>query len=156
MIQEALDADFEAILVGRAPAGLRLPDAPLDEPHVLAMLRELANGIRPSFHPASWMIVSDGVLVGLCSLVRAPTDGAIHIGYGIAEPCRRKGNASKAVADLLRWARSDGRVKACHAETSIANLASQRVLETNGFVRTGVRTDDQDGEMICWMVSVGA
>ena len=156
MIQAACDTDFEAILLGRAPAGLRLPDAPLEEPHVLAMLRDLANRIRPSFHPASWMIVSDGVLVGLCSLVKAPTDSVIHIGYGIAEPCRRRGHASRAIADLLRWARTDERVKACHAETSMSNFASQRVLETNGFVRTGARTDDEDGEMICWIVSIEA
>jgi RimJ/RimL family protein N-acetyltransferase len=156
MIQEAHDADFEAILAGQAPDGLRLPDAPLEEPDILAMLRELANGIRPSFAPASWMIVSEGVLVGLCSLVRAPTDGALHIGYGIAETYRRKGHASRAVADLLLWARADERAKTCNAETSIDNLPSRRVLETNGFMRAGTRMDDEDGEMICWVVSVEA
>jgi RimJ/RimL family protein N-acetyltransferase len=156
MIQEALDADFEAVLSGRAPTGLRLPDTPLAEPTILAMLRELANGIRPYFAPASWMIISDGEIVGLCSLVKPPTDGAIDIGYGIAESCRSKGHASRAVSDLLLWARGEERVKTCKAETSASNTSSQWVLETNGFVQTGARIDAEDGEMICWMVSVEA
>jgi len=154
MIQEALDADFEAILFGRAPEGLRLPGAPLAEPDILTMLRELANNIRPSFAPASWLIVSDGEPVGLCSLVKVPTDGAIDIGYGIAEPYRCKGHASKAVADVLLWARADDRVKTCKAETSVNNISSQRALQANGFIRTGTRMDAEDGEMICWAISV--
>lgn len=156
MIKEALDADFEAVLSGRAPAGLRLPDSPLAEQNILVMLRELANGIRPSFAPASWMIISDGELVGLCSLVKVPTDRAIDIGYGIAESCRRKGHASRAVAELLLWVQADDRVSTCNAETSVDNISSQRVLEATGFVRSGTRTDPEDGEMICWMVSVEA
>ena len=156
MIQEALDADFEAVLSGRAPAGLRLPDSPLAEPNVLAMLRELANGIRPCFAPASWMIISDREIVGLCSLVKPPTDGAIDIGYGIAGSCRSKGHASGAVADLLLWARANEKLKTCKAETSVSNTSSQWVLETNGFIQTGTRMDAEDGEMICWMVSVEA
>jgi RimJ/RimL family protein N-acetyltransferase len=156
MIQEAHDADFEAILAGQAPPGLRLPDSLLEEPNILSMLRALASEIRPSFAPASWMIIHEGELVGLCSLVRAPADGALHIGYGIAESCRRKGHASAAVADLLLWLRADARAKTCNAETSIGNLPSQRVLETNGFIRAGTRMDAEDGELICWVASVEA
>lgn len=118
------------------------------------MLRDLANGIRPSFAPASWLIISNDEIVGLCSVVKMPADRAIHIGYGIAETRRRKGHASRAVAEIVSWARGDDRISTCHAETSVNNIASQRVLEANGFVRTGVRNDPEDGELICWLVPV--
>jgi RimJ/RimL family protein N-acetyltransferase len=155
MIREAFDADFEAILSGRAPSGLRLPDGPFEAPGVLAMLRDLANGIRPHFAPASWLIVEQGEVVGLCSLVKAPVAGAIQIGYGVTSLRRGNGYAARAVGDLLVWAAADERVRTCEAETSVHNHASQRVLEANGFEQTGTRTDEEDGDLICWTARVG-
>ena len=37
-----------------------------------------------------------------------------------------------------------------NAETSIDNIASQRVLERNGFARVGERVDEEDGPLYCW------
>ena len=153
MLVEATDDDFAALLDGQAPRGLKLPDSPVGSPEVLGMLRDLANTIRPAFAPASWMIVEDGEIVGLCSLVKAPADGRIDIGYGIAETRRRLGFASAAVASLLDWARGDERVVTVRAETSVNNLPSQRTLDCNGFQRTGVRSDEEDGELVCWAAS---
>ena len=39
------------------------------------------------------------------------------------------------------------------AETAVDNLASQRVLEKNGFVRTGVGSNDDDGDLVLWATS---
>jgi RimJ/RimL family protein N-acetyltransferase len=36
------------------------------------------------------------------------------------------------------------------AETRVDNIASQRVLERNGFVQIGERVDAEDGPLICW------
>ena len=152
MVYEALDSDFESIISGCGPSGWCLPDGEFETPAVLLMLRELANTIRPSFTPASWMIVEDGELVGLCSLVRMPGDGIITIGYGVTQLRRGRGYASGAVRAVLQWARADDRVESCKAATSIHNRASQRVLEVNGFAATGTWTDDENGEMICWSV----
>lgn len=153
-ICEASDADFLALLDGRAPEDLRLPEGTFEDPAVLSMLRELANTIRPAFSPASWKIVERGEIVGLCSLVKAPVDGSIEIGYGVTQSRRGQGHASKAVHALVTWARQDPRVTLCKAETSVKNEPSQRVLQNSGFVRAGTRTDDEDGDLICWSLPV--
>lgn len=41
------------------------------------------------------------------------------------------------------------------AETGVGNIASQRVLERNGFIRTGERIDAEEGPLICWEAVTG-
>ncbi len=48
--------------------------------------------------------------------------------------------------ELLR----DPQVHGIVAGTAIANKPSQRVLEENQFIRTGMQTDEEDGETIRW------
>ena len=118
------------------------------------MLAEVAERVRETFSPASWLIVEDGEVVGMCSITRPPSGGVIDIGYGIAPTRQNCGFASGAIGDIVAWARTAPNVQAITAETSVANLASQRVLERNGFVRVGERVDDEDGPLICWRCSV--
>ncbi len=153
MIIEATDADFTALLDGAGPGDLRLvPDSVIAEPEILRMLRDLAASIRPVFAPSAWMMIEDGEVVGLCSLVRPPENGVLQIGYGVAPTRQGIGLARRAVGQLVEWARKDTRVRSIDAETNVANIASQRVLESNGFVRVGERVDDEDGELICWRI----
>lgn len=156
MLIEAKTQDFAALLRGEAPAPYRLCDSPLAPPEVLAMLAQLADGIRLVFSPAAWMIVEDGEIVGLLSPTKPlnAADRSLHIGYGVAPTRWGKGVATRAVADLAAWARADERVHALTAETSIDNLASQAVLSRNGFQIVGERVDDEDGPVICWRLEV--
>jgi len=155
MLIEATDAHFATLIAGEAPDGLRVADGGVETPQMLAMLRGLSAEVGESFQPNAWMIVEDGEVVGLCSLVRPPYVGdTVMIGYGVAASRRRRGIAGRAVADLLAWARGDYRVTAVIAETSIHNVPSQRVLETNGFDRTGEREDEEDGALFCWSAAV--
>ena len=151
---EATDLDFLHLIEGRAPRGLRLPPDGVEQIEVLTMLRGLSNTVRPTFDPASWMMVEAGEVVGLCSIVKKPNSDGIDIGYGVSIGRRRMGFATKAVEALLEWARNDGRVRHIRAETSIHNTPSQRVLECNGFERVGQRVDEEDGELICWIAVV--
>lgn len=114
------------------------------------MLAGLADTIRPEFDPAAWLVVEDGEVVGLISLVVPYADRIIRIGYGVVPGCRRRGVATRATGEILAWARRDARVDCVMAETDHHNLASHRVLERNGFVRTGERFDDEDGDLIVW------
>lgn len=151
MIIEATESDFDALLSGIAPRRLRLvPDSPIAPADVLQMLADLADGVRAHFSPSAWMIVEGGEIVGLCSVVRIPEGGELHIGYGIAPTRQGMGGATRAVGSLLAEAQRDTRISAVSAETSIDNIASQRVLERNGFQRIGERVDAQDGPVICW------
>lgn len=152
---EADDADFANLLSGAGSRGLRLPEGHVENPAVLQMLQNLANAIRPQFAPSAWLIVDQGEIVGLCSLVKSPSADGVDIGYGIAGTRRQRGHATAAVAAVLDWARQDERVRTVRAETSVHNLPSQRVLERNGFVRTGERFDEEDGDLFCWAAAAG-
>ena len=155
MLIEATDAHFAALIAGEPPGGLAVAEGGVEAPEVLAMLRGLSAEVGESFQPNAWLIVEDGEVVGLTSLVRTPYVGdTVMVGYGVAASRRGRGFARRAVAELLAWARADWRVATVTAETSIHNAVSQRVLEANGFARTGERTDEEDGELVCWAVGV--
>jgi RimJ/RimL family protein N-acetyltransferase len=38
----------------------------------------------------------------------------------------------------------------------VQNIASQRVLERNGFARIGERSDLEDGELILWRIETNS
>ena len=155
MLVEATDDSFAALIAGVAPPGLRIPEGGVEASEVLQMLQGLARSVRQQITPASWMILADGEIVGLCSITKAfPTPGMIEIGYGLAQSRRGRGHAAAAVAELLAWARSVPDIAAVAADTAVDNLPSQRVLERNGFARIGGRIDPEDGPLICWRVEV--
>ena len=149
----ATDAHF-AWMLGEtdAPDGLRLPPGGLDEPWVFKWLRRTLPKLGGY---GSWLMVADGEVVGLCSYKWAPSAaGDVEIGYGIAPQRRRLGYAREGAALILEAARQDPRVRAVTAETALANLASQRVLQANGFFQTGRAMDDDEGETIVWRLEL--
>lgn len=150
MIVEASDEDFAILLGGAAPRGLRLPDGPIEAAPVLEMLRALADRIRPNFTPATWLLVEDGEIAGMLSITALVAAGEVRIGYGVAETRRNRGVATRGVAEVVAWAIADPRLSAIHAETAVDNRPSQRVLRANGFSPVGRRTDEEDGDLICW------
>lgn len=77
-------------------------------------------------------------------------EATITTGFGIAPSEMGKGLATQAVAALLHWGRQDGRAKVVLAETSVGNIASQKVLERNAFEPNGERHDEEDGPLKCW------
>lgn len=67
------------------------------------------------------LIVVDRSIVGMISFKNPPdSNGLVEIGYGIV------------------------------AYTSVSNLASQKVLEKNQFVREGSKFDPEDGKVLIW------
>jgi RimJ/RimL family protein N-acetyltransferase len=97
------------------------------------------------------MIVRDGEVVGLCSYKHPAAEGRVEIGYGIEPRHRGAGLATAAVAAIVQIASADPTIDALTAETAIDNLASQRVLEKNGFARTGERITAEDGTVTQWV-----
>lgn len=145
--------DLYAFFLG-APSpvpGLRLPPGGVAPTAVLEMLREAMKPVRTVHGVGDWLILDDHEVVGLISL-KAPADsaGTVKIGYGIAACRWGLGYASAALALMLNELQRDRLIRTITAETSLANIASQRVLEKNGFVRTGSRVDPEDGDVICW------
>jgi RimJ/RimL family protein N-acetyltransferase len=150
MIREISERDFQRLVAGEAPDGTRLADSSIAPAEVLAMLSGVACSVRAGFEPVGWLILDDGELVGLCSVVKPPENGVVEIGYGIAPSRRRRHHATDAVGEIIAWARTRPEVVAVAAESSTANPASHAVLRTNGFAQIGARTDDEDGPLICW------
>jgi RimJ/RimL family protein N-acetyltransferase len=155
-IVPASDQDFAALIKHRPPPAWGLAHGRVIAPlEVLAMLRDLADSIRADFDPAAWLIVEDGTVAGLVSLVTPVADRAIRIGYGVAPDCQGRGIATRAVGKVLQWAKADPRLNCVTAETDHHNTASHRVLERNGFARVGTRFDSEDGDLIIWQAQLG-
>ena len=134
-----------------APSSLRLPEGGVDDPVVLRILRRLTAKLHAADCQASWLIVAQDVVVGLCSFKRPADDARIaEIGYGVAESQRRKGYATMAIDLLIKEVVKSKAASQLSAETVIANLPSQRVLERNGFSIHGTRVDAEDGDLLIW------
>ena len=77
---------------------------------------------------------SDGLAVGGIGLFGPPDGtGTVEFGYGLVPSARGAGIATEAVELALQHAADNG-ARAAAADTDVANVASQRVLEKNGFV----------------------
>jgi RimJ/RimL family protein N-acetyltransferase len=150
---EISDAHFLWLLgEGDPPApGLTLPPGGVDETETLQIVRRMTRRLRRDGSRGSWLMLSGGEAVGLCGYKQAPAaDGSVEIGYGVASSRRNRGHATRAVAAILDYARSDPAVRTVTAATAVGNQPSQRALERNGFVQTGTSNDPDDGEMILW------
>jgi ribosomal-protein-alanine N-acetyltransferase len=87
-----------------------------------------------------FLILLDGTEVGVLSisnLVRGPFQSA-NIGYWVAQEVNGRGVGTRAVGEACRWAFGPGGLHRLEAGTLTDNIASQRVLERNGFERIGL------------------
>ncbi len=85
-------------------------------------------------------IVADDELVGLLSILGTPRtpSGSANIGYWIAAESAGRGIATAAVAAAIPLAFGEMGLHRLEAGTLPDNVASQRVLEKNGFERIGL------------------
>jgi ribosomal-protein-alanine N-acetyltransferase len=92
-----------------------------------------------------WYLVTakePGELAGICGFKGRPDElGSVEIGYSILKNFQRQGYASEAVAKLVVWAFSHYNVNEVCAETFPHLIQSIRVLEKNGFMRTGAGSE---------------
>jgi RimJ/RimL family protein N-acetyltransferase len=152
VLVEATDTDFGWMLgEDCCQNGLRLPEGGVDDSAVLGVVRAITLRLHDAGSRASWLVVCNGEVVGLCSYRRPPAERSAEIGYGIAPSKRGNGYATGAVAAMVEAAVLDPSLDTLTAETAVQNLASQRALERNGFARAGTRVDVEDGEVIAWV-----
>jgi ribosomal-protein-alanine N-acetyltransferase len=92
-----------------------------------------------------------GEAVGMVGTKGGPdADGAQEIGYGVNPSAWGRGYATEAVRALVAHLLSDDEIRTVTALTATGNVASQRVLEKLGFVRTGTAWSEEDGDLIAW------
>jgi ribosomal-protein-alanine N-acetyltransferase len=81
-------------------------------------------------------------LMGICGFKGRPdAAGSVEIGYSVLSCFQRQGFATEAVARLVGWAFSHHNVNEVCAETLPHLTQSIRVLEKNGFKRTGAGSE---------------
>jgi [ribosomal protein S5]-alanine N-acetyltransferase len=87
-----------------------------------------------------FLILLAGEAVGALSisnLVRGPFQSA-NLGYWVAQQVNGRGVGTQAVGEACRWAFGEGGLHRLEAGTLTDNVASQKVLERNGFERIGL------------------
>ncbi|MES2054589.1 MAG: GNAT family protein [Pseudomonadota bacterium] len=150
------DADF-AWLLGETPIrphALTQCEGGIGPVEVTALMRDVTRRVvATTDRPVAWMIADGDEVVGMASFTRQAADGRYEIGYGIAPTREGRGVMTRAIAALLPLLRADGH-SGLTAETSVDNPGSQRVLDKNGFVRTGTRDDPEDGALITWAIDL--
>jgi RimJ/RimL family protein N-acetyltransferase len=116
----------------------------------LGMLpRLLANETDPV--PDSFVAIERATMnaVGqLGTTSKVDENGAIEIGYGFGVP--GKGFATEAVEALVTHLLASASIVAITASTAVGNVASQRVLQKNGFRQTGTASTEEDGDLLVW------
>lgn len=71
--------------------------------------------------------------------------GTVEIGYGTYPALHRQGYMTEMVGGLVNWASQQPGVQRVVADTDVENVASQKVLEKNGF-----RMFDRIETMLWW------
>lgn len=79
-----------------------------------------------------------GDIIGRVNLVDVDDDGIGGIGYRMASSVAGRGLATLAMKLLIDEAKTLPNVRALEAKTTTNHIASQKVLERNGFTKLGV------------------
>lgn len=98
------------------------------------LVRDAAAGVGWRF-----AIVDRGAIAGtinVSDVLRGPLQLA-NVGYWVAQERNGRGLATRAVADVVEFAFGEAGLHRLEAGTLPDNVASQRVLEKNGFERFG-------------------
>ena len=129
--------------------------------------------VRPGARPAAHMLTVslDGTPVGWCQWYRwadhpdhaeavGARDGDIGIDYAIGDPARAgRGAGTALIAVLVAEIRRRHPDAAIRADPDVANTASRRVLEKNGFHLVAVRpvaTEATDAPMAIYRLTPAA
>lgn len=91
--------------------------------------------------------IEDGLIIGSGGFKGAPEDGWVEIGYGVAPSVEGRGVGTAICAALVEYAFAHGAEQVI-AHTLHEGLASQRILEKNGFVPMGEVIDPEDGRVL--------
>lgn len=97
--------------------------------------RALADQENSQWH-TFWAILrkADKVFIGSADFKDAPNEeGEVEIGYGLGHAFENQGYMSEALVALCQWAKRQPGVKCVLAETELANIAGETILQKCGF-----------------------
>jgi RimJ/RimL family protein N-acetyltransferase len=102
---------------------------------VEAFVRAIDNGTDPGAYGVYQLVRSaDGMVIGDIGFHGPPNQGgSVTVGYGLAPAARGQGYATEALRAVVAWALAQPEVASVEADTTHANLPSQRVMERAGM-----------------------
>jgi RimJ/RimL family protein N-acetyltransferase len=112
----------------------------LKEAFEQTILPNVANKSKNYLYSTLWTAISkteNKMVGGLCIIGEPNANGEIEIGYGTYEEFQNKGYMTEIVSGILKWVKTQVKVTAVIASTNKINIASFKVLEKNGFIKTG-------------------
>ena len=130
----------------------RIIESDLKEALEQTIIPNVVDKSRDYLYSTIWTAISktENKMVGdLCIYGEPNEKGEIEIGYGVYEEFRNRGFMTEIVQGMIEWAKTQLQVKSITASTGKINLASSRVLEKNGFVKSG-----ESGEFFHWLLPV--
>jgi RimJ/RimL family protein N-acetyltransferase len=111
---------------------------------VEAFVRAIDGGSDPGAYGVYQLVrSSDAMVVGDIGFHGPPSRSrSVTVGYGLAPGARGHGYATEALKAVVAWALAQPEVTSVEADTTHANLPSQRVME-----RAGMRCYDRNDQL---------
>lgn len=112
---------------------------------------------RIGYHPPwiGYVVQFDNDLVGTAAFKGEPINGKVEIAYGVFPQYQQRGIGTGIAKQLTELAlRTDPNLTVT-AQTLPEENYSTRILQKNGFVRTGTAWDDDEGEVWEWTYQKG-
>jgi len=111
----------------------------------LKILPKLTGQIPHDWFVTFWTVIhkeQQVMVADVCFKGPPNANGEIEIGYGTYPDFERNGLMTEAVGRIIEWAFQQVNVTSILAETDPENSASHRVLEKNGVLVQGQKSDN--------------
>lgn len=118
----------------------RTISAELKEALEQTILPSVADETKNYLYSTLWTAISkteNRMVADLCIIGEPNDNGEIEIGYGTYEGFQGKGFMTELVAGIIKWSKTQPRVKSVIASTNKDNIASFKVLQNNNFLKIG-------------------
>ncbi len=142
-LRPASPRDAELLRQWRAEPSVRryqpLNDLPVSQLRADVASQRMADLYRGRGEKFQWIVQVEGEAGGWITLVVSNWEhGLAEVGYALSDVYQGRGVMSAALAQLLEDLFSNTPLERIEARCAVENVASQRVLEKNGFRREGV------------------
>ncbi len=118
----------------------RTISAELKEALEQTILPSVADETKNYLYSTLWTAISkteNRMVADLCIIGEPNFNGEIEIGYATYEGFQGKGFMTELVAGIIKWSKTQPRVKSVIASTNKDNIASFKVLQNNDFLKIG-------------------
>ena len=112
----------------------------LKEAFEQTILPNVADKTKNYLYSTLWTAIlkTENKMIGDLCIVGEPTEaGEIEIGYGTYDEFKNKGFMTEMVSGIVKWAKTQSKVKSIIASTDKTNTASFKVLQKNNFLKIG-------------------